>query len=389
MTSKDRRRVFRARCLFSVSVFLLAARFVSMSQSSTPDAQLRLLFAEAESAYQHGDSEGAIHLYERLLQLQPRSIPARANLAVALAHVGRYDDAVVQYRLALKDAPGNPSLLLNLALARYKQAKFEQAALDLQKVRSKQPENRQALYLLADCYLRLGRNQEVIALLQPVDDAGPEDRSVEFALGMAFLREGEIQKAEAIIDRVFKTGNSGEVELLLGAAQLAAGDAKTAVPTLQKAMQMNPDLPGGWSLYGKALIDIGDSEAAKNALEKALNADPNDFDANLFLGGILRHDGDPGGSAPYLRRALQLRPASIEARFQVGMLEMGEGHLDDARRKFEQIERESPEFQEVHAQLAVVYARLNLPKDSKRERDIVLQLNEKARARKKADEKKE
>jgi tetratricopeptide (TPR) repeat protein len=285
--------------------------------------------------------------------------------------------------LALRRAPGNPELLLNLALARYKQAKFSEAAVDLQKVRRAQPENRQALYLLADCYLRMGRNKDVISLLQPVYDAGPEDRAVEYALGMALLHDGQIQQGEVIIDRVLKSGTSAEAQLLLGAAQLTAGDAKTALPTLQKAMDMNPDLPGGWSLYGKALLDTGDGEAAKPILEKALQADPNDFDANLYLGGLLRHDGDLARAAPFLQKALVLRPASIEARYQMGMLDLGQGKLEEARGIFEHIERESPNFQEVHAQLAVVYARLKRPEDSKRERDIVLQLNEKARGEKK------
>jgi Flp pilus assembly protein TadD len=268
-------------------------------------------------------------------------------------------------------------------LARYKQGRFDEAAGDLERLRKNNSENRQSLYLLADCYLRLGKNREAIALLQPIHDAGPEDRTVDFALGMALLRDGQVQKAEAIVDRVLNTGSPGEVDLLLGAAQLAAGDTKTAVSTLHKAAEENGDLPGVWSLYGKALIDTGKGEAAKTVLAKALKADPNDYDANLFLGGMLRHDGDTRGAAPYLTKALQLRPTSIEARFQIAMLSLADGKLEEAQASLEKIEKESPDFQEVHAQLAVVYARLKRPEDSKREREIVLQLNEKARAEKK------
>ena len=361
------------------AALLICIACAAQDARKTPE----VLFAEADSAYKAGEAEHAIQLYEDFLKLRPDSVPARANLAVAMAHVGRYADAIVQYKLALKHAPGNPALLLNLALARYKQAQFADAAIDLQHVHKAQPENQQALHLLADCYLRMGRNKDVISLLQPVYEAGPEDRAVEYALGMALIRDGQVQKGEAIVVRVLKSGTSAEAELLLGAAQLAAGDAKTAVPTLQKAMEMNPDLPGGWALYGKALIDTGNGTEAKAALERAVQADSNDFDANLFLGGLLRHDGDMAGSAPYIRKAVQLRPTSIEARFQQGMLELGEGHLAEARKIFEAIQRESPDFQEVHAQLAVVYARLKRPEDSKREREIVLQLNEKARAEKK------
>lgn len=95
---------------------------------------------------------------------------------------------------------------------------------------------------------------------------------------------------------------------------------------------------------------------------------------------MLRHDGAFAEATPYLEKALQLRPGSVEARFQIGMLNLTSGRLEDARQDLEQVAHDSPDFQEVHAQLAVLYARLHRDADSLRERSIVLQLNEKARA---------
>jgi hypothetical protein len=53
--------------------------------------------------------------------------------------------------------------------------------------------------------------------------------------------------------------------------------------------------------------------------------------------------------------------------------------LEEARRDLEQVEHESPDFQEVHVQLAALYARLHRVDDSERERALVIKLNEKAR----------
>ena len=343
----------------------------------TPSSQA--IFEEADAAYQRGDVKQAILLYRKFLKLQPDSIAARANLGAALARAGRYDDAVWQYTEALKRDPESLGVRLNLALARYKQGNFDKAAAEFEHLRAKQPGNQQSLYLLSDCYLRLGRNRDVIALLQPVYDSGPEDRAVEFALGMALLRDGQIERAESMIDRVMKGGSSAEIDLLLGAAQLASSDSKTAARTIRRALDENPSLSGGWSLYGQALIESGGPQEAKAALEKALQADANDFDANLYLGGMLRHDGSFAEAAPYLRKALLLRPASAEARFQVGMLDIAAGRLQDALKQLQQVERESPDFQEAHAQLAVLYARLKRSPDSERERNLVLKLNEQAR----------
>ena len=358
-------------------LLVLAAASPQVAAQAKSPAEL---FQEADAAFKQGDAQRAIHLYEELLKLQPYSVEARTNLGAAFAHVGRYDDAVIQYKEALKHDSENPAIMINLALAWYKEAAFDKAAVELEYLRAKHTENRQALYLLADCYLRLGRNRDAVALLQPVYDADPEDRVVNFTLGMALLRDGPAQKGQAIVDRVLKDGNPGEMDLLLGAAQFAAGEAKIAAPTIRKALDADPNLPGAWALYGRALLESGDPDGAKEAFQKALQADPNDFDANLYLGEMLRHEGSLSEAAPYLQKALLLRRASVEARLQVGMLSLADGHLEDARKNLEQVVHDSPDFQEAHAQLAVLYARLHRDSDSKRERRIVLQLNEKARA---------
>jgi len=369
-------RLSRSGTLFSC---MLAVLLVGPSQTSAHAQSPQALNKDAEAAYERGDIQQAIHSYEELLKFQPDSVEVRTNLGVALARSGRYSDAVTQYEEALHLSPDNPIVRLNLALAWYKLASFDKAATELEHLRAKHADNRQSLYLLADCYLRLGRNGDAVTLLQPFYDASPEDHTVDFALGMALIRNRQIQKGEVIIDQVLKVGTHGEVDLLMGAARLAAGDSKNAALTIHKALEADATLPLGWSLYGRALLDSEDRQGAIVSFQKALQDDPNDFDANLYLGGVLRHDGDTTAAAPYLEKALRLRPASLEARFQVGMVNLALGRLEEARRDLEQVEQTSPDFQEVHVQLAALYARLHLIDDRKREQEIVLKLNEKAR----------
>lgn len=327
----------------------------------------------------HGDVQEAIRLYEELIEIQPGSVEARTNLGVALARAGRYNDAVAQYDEALKYAPDNPSVLLDLALAWYKQAAFDKAAVQLERLRAKHSEQKQSLYLLADCYLRLGRNTDAVTLLQPAYNADPDDRAVNFALGTALIRAGQIDRGEVIIEQVAKTGSQNEVDLLTGAAQLAAHNSTAAESTIHKALESDPNLPGAWLLYARALLDSGDHEGARSAFLRALQADPNDFEANLYLGGMLRYDGNIADAAPYLQKAHMLRPGSVEAHFQMGLLNLARGRLQDALSDLQQVEQQSPGFKEVHVQLAALYARLHRIEDSEHERAAVVQLDEKSR----------
>lgn len=340
------------------------------------------LYNEANGAYDRGDVLRAIALYQRVITLEPDSVPARSNLAVALAHDGRYLEAIAQYQEALKRDPKNSMVRLNLALAWYKQAEFEKASAELESLRQELTASRQSLYLLADCYLRLGKNSDAVTLLEPAYRENPDDRAVDYALGTALIRTGQIQRGEAVIDRILKDGNTAEADLLMGEAQFAAGDYKTAAATLHNALEMNPDLPAAWSLYGRALLDTDDHPGAKAAFQRALKNDSNDFSANLYLGAVLRIDGNTDEAAPYLVKALRLRPTSPEAGFQIGALHAATGKLEEARNEFERLERAWPDFLEVHVQLASVYSRLKRKEESQREQKIVIELNEKVRDKK-------
>jgi tetratricopeptide (TPR) repeat protein len=361
--------------------YLLAVLTVLCAQTDAWAQSPNELYKEAVAAYDGGQIPKSILLYEQLVKLEPDSVPVRTNLGVALAQVGRYQEAIAQYQEALKRDPRNAVVHLNLALASYKQAEFDKAASELEKLREEHPDNQQSLYLLADCYLRLGRNSDVVALLAPAYQKNADDRVVDYALGTALMRMGQIQRGEVVIDRILKDGNTAEANLLMGEAQFAASDYKTAAASLRKALDLNRNLPGAWSLYARSLLDSEDTPGAKEAFQHALQADPNDFPANLYLGAILRHDGNIVEAAPYLERAVQLRPASPEAEFQIAALHAANGKLDAARKEFEQIERIQPDFLEVHVQLAALYSRMKLTEESHREQAIVRKLNEKNRAK--------
>ena len=272
-------------------------------------------------------------------------------------------------------------MLLDLAPAFYRQADFSQARGQLDTLHKLDPANQQALYLLGDCDLRLGKFQDAIAFVEPAYDAHSDDPTLEYVLSWALIQDGQTQKGAALIYRFLRNRNPAMAGLLMGAAQEAAGDHKAAAATIQKALELNPDLPCAWTIYGKALLQNDQREEGAAALRRALQAAPNDFDACLHLGAILRHDGDVAGAEPYLERALLLQPDSAAAQFQISSMDAGAGHLDEARSGFEKLVKQWPDFVEAHDQFALVYARLHRTEDSKREQQIALELNNKAAAK--------
>ncbi len=292
---------------------LLVAAATIYAQSASPEQ----LFREAVAAQQHGDEALAVRKYQEILKRYPDAVEARANLGAALVKLGRFDEAIEQYRAALAKNAGNSALRMNLALAYYKKGAFREAIEQLTALHADPADTRIAT-LLGDCYARLGQDDRVIAVLTPVEKAHPDDLAVAWLLGSALIRAGHKREGLDRVDRVARQGNSPEAYLLAGQTALKMNEFERARDYADAALRLNPKLPGALTLRGTVLTFLGDTEGAVAVLTQAVKADPNDFEAHLGLGAAMHTARDLDGARQHLQRALR-----AEARFQPGALRMG------------------------------------------------------------------
>src|SRR5882724_9765820 len=226
----------------------------------------RQLYLRATELQRAGDFEGAVREYRAALVLDPSSVPLRSNLGAALAHLGRYSDAIAVYQAALRAAPAAiaPQLRLNLGLAFYKSGQLTDAAREFDEVHRLQPAELNPALLSADCYLRLGELDRVISLLTPLAAQHADDRGLTYLLGMALIRSGQSQKGQVLVDRLLRDG-SAEAHFLLGSVAFMAQDYPQASREFQQAIALNAELPSLYSYFGRALLFAGDPDAASEA----------------------------------------------------------------------------------------------------------------------------
>lgn len=358
--------------MYRVAVLLLCLRCVFAQDSRSPQEVMK----EAVTAQQAGQLDVAVKDYRLLLAKYPNIAEIRSNLGAALAEQGQYSEAIGEYKRSLAIKP-NPQVLLNLGLAYYKIADLTDAVVAFKKVRQQKPHNFQVLTVLADCDLRLGQNKDVIDLLTKVQEADPTNTTFNYLLGTALVRDGQAAKGQVIINTILKNGDSAEARLLMGTTKYMVGDFAGARGDIQKAIELNPNLPDVYSYYGLALLVTGDQAGARKAFERELTGDPNNFDANLRMGVLLRQDEDNDNALKYLRRALLVRPGDPGVRYQIASIEVSEGKLEEARHDLESLVKTSPDFLEAHVSLATVYFREKKKEEGLRERQVVATLNAK------------
>ncbi len=327
-----------------------------------------------------GDLAGAVVKYREFLQIQPDAVPIRSNLGVALAQLGRFDEAISEYRLALKQDAANRGIALNLALAYYKTGRIPEAAKQLVALHAQAPAEKQITLLLSDCYLRMGKNADVIKLLENSSVKGSDELAVDYMLGMALIRDNRVPEGQRLVDRILRDGDSAEAHLMLGSAKLTVRDLAGAREEFAKAVALNPNLPELRGLYGLSLLSTGDAERAEQEFRAELAANPNNFDANLELGVLARQDQKFDEAMACFQHALRVRPGDIAVRYQIANVMLAQANIEESRKELESILKESPQFTEAHVTLATVYYRLKRKDDGDRERALVRKLTADAQA---------
>lgn len=122
----------------------------------------------------HKDSlRQSLEHYRIAVELEPKNVEARANLAYLYMITGRPDMAVGEYRAALEAVPGNIEYTMGLATVLMKTGRLPEAETRLQAVVASDPRNAEALNYLGMVRHTQGRLQEATDLYRRALAADP------------------------------------------------------------------------------------------------------------------------------------------------------------------------------------------------------------------------
>jgi len=230
--------------------------------------------------------------------------------------------------------------------------------------------------------LRLGNPVASVVLLSPLDAGKKDDLDFQYLYGTALIASGQMREGVLRVQRVAEIANRADAYALAGSTLIQLNEFKVALEDLERALRLNPKLPGIYTLVGLAQDKTGDPAAAEPNLREGLNANADDFQANLTLGAILYKRRDLVEATYYLEHALELRPKDPTARYQLGMLKAAAGEYEHAAELLSQVSHDHPDWIDPHIALSSVYYKLHRPEDGDRERQIVERLTTEQTAKK-------
>ena len=149
---------------------------------------------------------------------------------------------------------------------------------------------------------------DAVALLAPLEPGHEEDFQFEYVYAYALIRSGKQDEGLPRMEKLAKAKKSAEAWLLAGSARYYRDEMEIACADLDAAIELNPKLPGLYTMSGQARYAMKDFPGAETSFQAALRADPMDFVANRDLGAMRLKANDTDSARPLLELALQLHP---------------------------------------------------------------------------------
>jgi len=324
--------------------------------------------ATADQALALSEWETARSEYTLCLDAEPSRFEILSNLAMALTHLGRMDEAIQTYQKALALSSGNPKVRFNLALVYIKVNNFGAATAQLVRLKASGLTDPRVPELLAFSYYHLGRYALAAREAEQVHRSHPHDAANALILGSAYTRMGLYQKALPLITFALQSAGSADGHLIMGQTLLGLRLYHPAMDELTQAAALQPDLRGLHTALGMAKVGLGDSDSAEIEFTKALKSDPDDFQANYYMGRLKRLGGDPESAQQYLDKAEQLHPGASQVLFELAAIAMTDHDYAKAEPMLKSVLRKEPDHIEAHFLLSELYRRTKRPEAARRER---------------------
>lgn len=323
----------------------------------------------------------AIIEYNKCLALHPPTFEALSNLGIAYAQLGKFPKAIQSYVQALSLDPDNATVHLNLGLAYLKTGHSKKAEQEFARSLMSNPRDPKALELLAYAHFQMGDFALAAYEAGLVHQAVPQDPSAAFLLGSSYLRLGMYHRAIPLIYYSVAHSKSPDAYMVLGEAFLGVKAYRQSLAVFQKAVSLNPNLPGIYADLALADDGVGKLGKAKAALKEQLARDPNNFEANYLLGRTDRLNGDDAEALKYLNKANQLRPGDASVAYEYAVLAMRHQDYAKAESILRAILQKLPGYTDAHVLLAEVYFRMHKTREGMREKAIVAALKQAQHAR--------
>ena len=169
-------------------------------------------------------------------------------------------------------------------------------------------------------------------IVQTVQAEAGAEADACFILARVRDQLGEKGEAERLARRALECDpRRAEIQVFLAGLLILQDRMEAAAGCLRQAVQLKPEIPGGYRQLGMVLDRLGDREGARKAFEMGIQQAPQDGTAWLVLGRLLLDQGRTGDALLHLEKARQLDPKLSGAFYALSQAQSRLGAAEAAR----------------------------------------------------------
>jgi len=208
------------------------------------EADPALSFRRGQIALNDGKLDEAEYNFRQVLQLDPQSGAAYANLGVVSMRRKQWDKALEMLKHAQRLMPREAGIRLNIGLAYFRQHEFLKAIQPFESVLHDQPNATQPRYLLGLCYFFDERWNDATTVLEPLWAQESEHLPYLYVLANAAHRAGRNEVDDRATGQLIRLGNNSvQYHLFVGKYYLNREQYDEALKEFSAAATMGRDLP--------------------------------------------------------------------------------------------------------------------------------------------------
>jgi tetratricopeptide (TPR) repeat protein len=309
---------------------------VSDAPSSGEAAQRPAMNASALSAYQagmqafqNGDLAGAKTQFLNATQADPKAYQAFYSLGVVRERLNETQGALQAYRQATTIVSDYEPAIAAYAVLLARTGKPDEAEDFLNARQAQMPRSAAVTGAMAEVKSIQGDSGAAQRLAQEALKKNPDYRPAMITLARDHYRSRRLDLAlyalKGILDGYGEENpprdkNNAEARLLRGLIFKEQGLKAAAIPELQKAIELRPDLVEARVHLAHYLLESGNATEASQLLEAALRYDSINVLARLNLGDAYRLLGKTSEAQRELDWVLKADPSLAQTHYNLGLL---------------------------------------------------------------------
>ncbi len=273
------------------------------------------LYSTGMQYYELQEYGSAIPSLKRCSEIDSTNFDILYLLGTCYYQVEDLASAIGAFQQVVRQDPEEVLAIQNLASIYWEQGDEELHTTMYERLLELQPENPEFRDHLLALYQRAGNREGEMRLLQEQADDNPDDPALHRRLA-ALHREGGDQDAqiEALENAIrLDPTNLQNLEQLARIYAIDLNQPVEAVRLYGMIVNVQPENPVAWQIWGRYLTRTGKADSAVVALQRSLELDPGQAGAYSELALVLSDQQRYDEAASWIEKALEHQPEDAYA----------------------------------------------------------------------------